>query len=104
MAVTRRLFSHDPMFGVTKFWHYDDDTDIATIETQQDIEPLLEVAQDSRNQNAGTRWGDGRHIGFVPQVQLAEWYATGQINDQAALRKWFNASDNRRFRTMPGKV
>jgi hypothetical protein len=104
MTVQRRFFSHDDTFGVTKYWHYDDDTDTATIETVQDIEPLLEAANRSRIETDGKRWGDGKHVAFIPQTVLAEWYAHGKQLDQDYMRKWLNHSDNRKYRTFTGKV
>ena len=101
----KRLFSRDPVLGLTEWWHYDDDNDRVTIETTQDIEPALEVAQDARNaQTRLDRWGDGKHVGFIPMAVYAEWLRTGKQHDQAFVRRWLNDPENKKYRTFQGKV
>ena len=101
----RRIFSHDPEWGVTKWWHYDSDTDIARIETVQDVEHLLEVNKAAQALTAGGRWGDGlQHVAHIPMATYAEWLATGKDKDQAAVRRWLNDPENKLHRTKLGKV
>jgi hypothetical protein len=38
--------------------------------TSYDAEPLIELASKMRSDSEGQRWGDGRHIGFIPQHEL----------------------------------
>lgn len=100
-----RLFSRDPLFGVTKYWHYDESSDTSTIETYQDVEGLLERNNDIRNaQTSLDRWGDGKVVASIPMTEYAALLAGGKIKDQAYMRKWLNASDNRKYRTRLGRV
>jgi hypothetical protein len=102
--ITKRLFSHDPEFGVTKFWHADDESDKCWIETVQDIEPLLKDAYECRKETQGTRWGDGAHVAYIPAFALAEAYASGNQINPDYWRRWLNDPNNVRYRTRPGKV
>lgn len=103
--MSRRLFSRDPTFGVTKWWHYDADTDVATIETVQDVEPLLDRnASLQNNVTSLDRWGDGKIVASIPMSIYAEFLASGKINDQAFMRRWLNDRDNRKYRVRPGRV
>lgn len=103
--MAKRLFSHDPTFGVTKYWHWDEMTDEVAIETVQDIEPLLERNNRLRNEQTSTdRWGDGRIVASIPMVEYAKMLADGKQHDQKYLRSWLNASENRKFRVFKGRV
>ena len=39
--------------------------------TSQDCAPILEFAKEKRNATAGERWGEMRHVGFIPMAELA---------------------------------
>lgn len=41
------------------------------IEKRYDAEPFLEVAKEMRAQTDGQRWGEMRHVGFIPMAELA---------------------------------
>lgn len=41
-----------------------------------DAEPLIDQASAMRADTAGQRWGDMRHVGFIPQAELARIYET----------------------------
>lgn len=100
-----RLFSHDPTFGVTKYWHYDESSDTSTIETYQDVEGLLERNNALRNsQTSLDRWGDGKIVASIPMTEYAQLLIDNKIKDQAYMRKWLNHSDNRKHRTRLGRV
>lgn len=104
--MSRRLFSHNPEFGITKYWHYDDDTDTAVIESVQDIEPMLERLQKERNaQTRLDRWKDGMHkVAEVPMATYSEWLAHGLDKDQSFLKRWINDPANLKYRNFRGRV
>ena len=99
--MSRRLFSHNPGLGITKYWHYDDDTDTAVIESVAEHEGLLEAALRSRNDFTSLdRMGDGvQKVADVPMDIYSEWLRTGKDKDPAFVRKWLNDPENRRYRT-----
>jgi hypothetical protein len=106
-----RLFDHDPLTGVTEFYYYHPDTDGFTIESRQDVEPLLEQNQRLWNETErSTRYGEWTRIASLPAVivmQLAEQHILrmdGSILDDKKYRAWLNDSANRLFRTRAGNV
>lgn len=105
----RRLFDHNPDFGVTEYFHYNPDDDSFMIETVQDVEPLIEMNKVLSN-GAPLRWGEMSHVASIPPVMVAELTKQGimrgaaVIVDEVRFRKWLNDRDSRAFRTRPGKV
>lgn len=101
----RRLFSHDPVTGLTRWFHYDDDTDQCTIETTQNVEGILDDSKRSFNRYGKTaRWGDGDKVANIPMSVYSQWCAKGQLGDQKVIRDWINDPANKHFRTRPGRV
>lgn len=101
----KKLFSHDAELGITRYFHYDENTDQATISTHQNLSPLLEQTKRYRNQQTSLdRWGEGRVVAQVPLALYYEWLKEGKTNDDAFLRRWLNDPDNKGFRTFVGKV
>lgn len=107
-----RLFDHDPLTGVTEFFLYDPETDGFTIQSQQDVEPFLEMNKRQYNNVGDYRryTGEWHKIASLPAtivMQLAEkkiLRADGSILDEPRYRAWLNDPDNRLFRTRPGRV
>ena len=94
------------MFGVTQFWHYDPDKDVAHIESRQDHDVLVEATKARFNSfDQRARWkGDVHHVASIPNVIVNDLMAKGILRDRAAMKRWLNDPDNRVFRTRPGKV
>jgi hypothetical protein len=105
-----RLFGHDPLTGITEWFHPSEDGRSFTIETRQEIEGTLDVNQRLRNDAPGNWRGDMHRVASIPLAVLQELSkrgiitAGGRILDEAAFRRWLNASDNMVFRTRPGRV
>ena len=101
-----RLFSRNDTFGITEYWHYDEDKDTAHIEAVQDVEAVLEANRNAFNAtDERARYGDGVHlVARIPLVVLQELRKRGIDKDPAAMRKWLNDPENRYFRTRPGQV
>jgi transglutaminase-like putative cysteine protease len=106
-----RFFDADPFAGTTEYFYFDPDTDGFTIETRQDVEPLLE--SNKRLWNASekhTRYSEWTLIASIPPViilQLAKQGilgAGGAILDDKRYRAWLNDPANLLFRTRAGKV
>lgn len=103
--MARRLFSHDPVFGVTKWWHDDPMSDQVAIETVQDVEPLLDRNVAAANEVTSLdRWGEGKLVASIPMSVYAELLASGKIKDDAYMRRWLNDRDNRKYRVRPGRI
>lgn len=103
--MTRRLFDHNPMTGETQWFHYDETNDTFLIESVQDLEPMVEAAKASFNSYSGNeRWGNGRHVAYIPNVFMQELMISGKIKDKDYMRRWLNNPDHAAFRTSPGRV
>lgn len=101
----KRVFDHNPLMGITKYFSYDEMTDEATITTAQDLTPLLESNKRAQNEQTSLdRWGDGRTVARVPLSIYYDWLKAGKTNDDAFLRRWLNDPDNKGFRFFLGKV
>lgn len=101
----RRLFSHDPLTGITKWWHYDPESDTAVIQTTQNVADIVERNKSffaSTDERA--RWRELQRVASIPLSLYWELKAKGITEDQAAMRRWLNDPDNRFFRTRPGRV
>jgi len=80
--VSKRLFDHDPVLGITKYWHYDAATDTARIESVQDVNPYLDANKAERNAHNG-RFNDGMHkIASIPMTLYWQWKKEGLFEDE----------------------
>lgn len=107
----RRLLEHDEFTGITEWFTYDDETDGFTIESVQDVEPLVELNKALwNNTEKHTKYGDLTRIASTPPIIVMELAKqgilspAGKILDHKRYRAWLNDSDNRVFRTRAGKV
>lgn len=104
-----RLFDHDPLTGITEYFHYDPETEGFVIQTQQDLEYHIEATKSLQNDATG-RYGELTRIASIPAVivmQLAQQgilSAGGAILDDKRFRAWLNDRDSRVFRTKLGRV
>lgn len=110
----RRLFDYNPTFGITRYFLYDEERDLAHIETVQDVEGIIESNLRQRNEtDKHTRYGDGMHkVATVPMNILEKLMMDGIVvpgkhgdgDNNKRLAAWLNDSDNRVFRTRNGRV
>lgn len=73
-----------------------------TIETIEDVEPVIESAAILADEHSDK--GDLKHVARVPVHIVEKAMREGWYNDQAAWRKWCNDPDNRDFRVWKGRV
>ncbi len=105
-----RLLDHDSLTGITEFYHFDPHTGGYVIETQQDIEHVIELNKAVVNDN-DTGWkGEWHHVAHIPLsilMKLAEaqiMTTGGEILDEKRYRAWLNAPENSHFRVKRGRV
>ena len=100
----KRLFDHDPLTGITRWFQYDDSDKSFTIQTQQETEELIE--QNKRESNdASSGWtGDWHKVASIPLSIFVRLQKEGIVNDQEAMKKWLNDPSNSFFRTKHGTV
>jgi hypothetical protein len=103
----RRVLDYDPATGITQWFHYDDATGDMGLETQQDVEAVIEGTKGAFDQtDERANWkGDVHKVASIPMViyhELAK--ISNNFKDQRVIRKWLNDKDNRVFRTRPGNL
>lgn len=100
----KRLFDHDPLTGITRWFHYDDANDDFYIQTQQETQDIVDQNMREANE-AGDGWkGDWHKVASIPLTTFMQLQKQGITQDQAALKKWLNDPDNAYFRTKHGTV
>lgn len=101
----KKIFDVNPDLGITRIWHYDAEKDEATIQTQQDVTAIIEENKDEFNQvDERARWGEWSRVASIPLSLYYQMKAEGKLDDQEYMKRWLNDSENRHFRTRPGKV
>ena len=100
-----KIFDVNPDLGITRTWHYNDETDEATIQTQQDVTAIVEENKNEFNQvDERAKWGEFSRVASIPLSLYYELKKEGKLEDQAYMKRWLNDPENRHFRTRPGKV
>jgi hypothetical protein len=101
----KKIFDTNKELGITRTWHYNDATDEATIQTQQDVTGVIEENKSEFNQiDERAKWGEFNKVASIPLSLYYELKAAGKLDDQAYMKRWLNDPDNRHFRTRPGEV
>jgi hypothetical protein len=101
----KRLFSTDADQGITRIFHYDEDTDQATIQTQQDVTAIIEEnKQEYAQVDERARWGEWTRVASIPMSIYFQLKAEGKLDDEAYMKKWINDPNNKYFRTRSGQV
>lgn len=110
--MSKRLFGHDPLTGITEWFEYDDSSDSFTIATEQDVSALVEHNKflQSHFNRADDKFGEGidhrTHVASLPlnvYLELVKRFGNQRQNPQA-WKRWLNDPDNAAFRTRPGAV
>jgi hypothetical protein len=101
----KKLFDKDDALGITRIWHYDADTDKATIETRQDVSKIIEENKQEYAQiDENARWGEWTRVASIPMSIYFKMKAEGKLDDEAYMKRWLNDPDNKYFRTRSGEV
>lgn len=53
-----------------------------------DAEPYVDAAAELRAHTAGQRWGQGRHVGFIPMAELGNMLRQDGEFDKARVREF----------------
>ena len=98
----KRLFGHDPLTGVTEYWHVTDKGEYV-IEKIQDVTSIVEANKRQYNE-APQKYGDMNKVASIPLSVYYELKRQGIADDPKAVRKWLNDSNNQAFRTRLGTL
>ena len=103
--IEKRFFSKDDDQGITRTFHFDDETNQATIQTQQDVTAIIEEnKQEYAQVDERARWGEWSRVASIPMSIYFQLKAEGKLEDEAYMKRWLNDSNNQFFRTRSGKV
>ena len=95
-------FVYRDSFGVRRTIHFErDNRDTFTVETEQDLEPVLDSVARDRELMAHT--GPNKVVARLPMI-FAERFLTPDGWDEEALRAWLNSAEAEPFRVWRGRV
>lgn len=108
----KRLFDHDPITGVTQYYHDDEKTGKWAIETVQDMEPFLELNKALQNQPDYSKNGIKRewwHVARIPVLVQQKWLSEDGIDiykkeHWPRVKKKLNDPEWRYLRTGLGRL
>ena len=100
----KRLFDHDPLTGITRWFHWDDAEDAFYIQTQQETEDLIDQNKREANDTSNGWSGDWHKVASIPLTIFMQLQKEGIVDDQEAMKKWLNDPSNAYFRTKHGQV
>lgn len=66
-----KFVDHDAQTGVTTTVHHIEDADRMVIQKTYNAKPFVDLAAAVRAETDGQKWGEMRHIGFIPNAELA---------------------------------
>ena len=98
----KRIFSHDPQNGITKYWHVKENGEYV-IETVQDVTAIADANKRQYN-DTPSKYRDVNKVASIPLPIYYELKRKGIADDPKALAKWLNDADNRVFRTRAGTL
>lgn len=77
---------YDPVTGITSKVHKTETKTV--IEKNYDAQPFLEVAKEMRAATEGERWGEMRHVGFIPMAELGTMLRQDGRLDKKRMLAW----------------
>lgn len=80
----------DPNTGIVTKVHKNDYK--WTFQKEYDAEPFLDVAAAARAHTDGDRWGEMRHVGFIPMAVLSTFYRQDGGFDSKRCVAWLKAN------------
>lgn len=100
-----RIIDFDPIARTRRRFHWQESTEDMTIESQQDVEPIMEANVAQFNlYDERTKWRDGDLAARIPMVIVNRLIREGIFYDDDALRRWLDDPENAVWRTRPGKL
>jgi hypothetical protein len=109
--MSKRLLDHDPLTGITTYHHFDPVTGIATIETEQDMEPFIERNKAMQNDADYSKSGMKNEFWYAASIPINvqyQWLKEGidifNKDHWQAVRKKLNDPDWKYLRTATGRV
>jgi hypothetical protein len=108
--MTKRLLERDPLTGTERWFEYDPVTKECSIETVQDVEPILEMNKALQTHNDGySKTREWRRAASIPNTLIYEWLTKEGIDVYnadhwpAVVRK-LDSIEYRYLRTADGQI
>lgn len=73
--------------GIRTILHWEGDEFIT--QKQQDMEPILRYVQQRREELAGVGWGEGREVGYIPELYYPQINAITDRKERGQAIKQF---------------
>lgn len=108
--MTKHLLDHDQNSGLTEYFIPHSDGKGYTIETVQDVAPVLDINKAEQNERrAGwSPTGDMVKVASIPNVVIHEWLKRGisiyDRNDWPKIKQMLNSGEYLWLRTSNGKI
>lgn len=102
--------SYDAMNEATTWWHWDPVTETAAIQTEQNVDTLIDWNRKQANEVGktfiGEEGGPGTKVASLPMIvlQMLEAEGRGPTQDWPAFCRWLQDPDNRFFRTHEARL
>ena len=104
--MSTRVLPGNPAFGIRREFYEDPMTGLVTVKTTQDVTAAVEESKALYNRHdEHSNWKGDIHL--VAQVPLSVRFDPARahiFNDKRRYLKWLDDSDQRAFRTRPGKL
>ena len=114
-----RIFSENPLAGIRRIWHSDADVENFTIETQQNVSPILEnnaaIMSHKADRHTGRMFDPKAFATHVASIPVSEYFRLKRegiiggpngetILDDERFVKYLNDRDNLKLRTNEGRL
>lgn len=97
--MSKFLIDYDPMSGIYSEFAYDAMDNQYVLNSAQDVSGIIEANKIDMNTPQRTIDGLGRKVASIPLSILWDLRKKGIAQDDEAMARWLNDSDNRFFRT-----
>jgi len=105
LIMAKRLLSENQMTGTKTYHDYDASSDQSVITTSADVTDIIESNKAQFNDtDERARYGDMSKVASIPMNVYFDLKKRGILNDQKKMKAWLNDSENKYFRTRPGRV
>ena len=85
-----KIVDYDAVTGITSTTHYLDDK--VVFQKTYDAQPFLQTAAEMRAETEGQKWGEMRHVGFIPMAELGKMMRQDGGIDQKRMIAWLKAN------------
>lgn len=100
-----RLIDYDPLTGVSeKYFEIDGQWYLTQEQDAHDIIEANKAEYNSVDERARHKSETFNRVARLPLVVLEDLRKRGILRDTKAFKKWLDNSDNRMFRTRPGRL